>query len=79
MEESNKLVQGNYLGTLDPLPIWKENLTGHGEIIGMADTGIDHDMCFFGDSVAVPFCKTVAGTGVHSKPTLNQLIMTGIL
>ncbi len=34
----------------------KAQLFGAGQIIGVSDTGIDHDHCFFHDpSTAVPF------------------------
>eukprot|EP00961_Rhodomonas_salina_P185722 2507555-Rhodomonas_salina.1 len=35
-------------------PIWDAGLTGEGEVIGIADTGLDWDGCFFTDSVSEP-------------------------
>lgn len=48
----------------DPPLLFSKGLRGQGQIIGIADTGIDHDGCFFHDvAVPLPLCKTVAGTG----------------
>jgi subtilisin family serine protease len=45
------ITQGN--GTVDETdvsrPIWDMGITGHGEIVGVADTGLDYDSCFFSD------------------------------
>lgn len=39
-------------------PVWDRGLTGEGQIIGIGDTGIDWDMCFFNDSsVPLPINK----------------------
>ncbi|MFZ2071431.1 MAG: S8 family serine peptidase [Halobacteriota archaeon] len=32
-------------------PIWDHNLTGAGQIVGISDSGLDYDSCFFRDSV----------------------------
>ena len=45
--------------------IWDKGLRGEGQIVGVADTGLDIDMCFFRDaSRAVSMCPTDAGTGL---------------
>lgn len=43
-------------GKTDKAPMHQANLTGAGQIIGIADTGLDGDSCFFYDpDVPVPF------------------------
>jgi hypothetical protein len=43
-------------GKIDKVPIHRANLTGVGQILGIADTGLDGDSCFFSDpDVPVPF------------------------
>ena len=32
-------------------PVWAYNITGSGQIIGISDSGLDYDCCFFWDSV----------------------------
>ncbi len=32
-------------------PIWNHNITGTGQIVGISDSGLDYDSCFFWDSV----------------------------
>lgn len=37
-------------------PLWDKGLKGEGQVIGIADTGIQHDLCFFHDpNFPVPF------------------------
>jgi subtilase family serine protease len=38
----------------DDRAIWAHGLRGRGQIVGMGDSGIDHDMCFFRDPAGVP-------------------------
>lgn len=39
-------------------PLWDKGLTGNDQIIGIGDTGIDHDMCFYNDpSIPIPINK----------------------
>lgn len=46
-------------GKHNKLPLYEANLTGRGQIIGIADTGLDINSCFFHDpEVAMPFDKT---------------------
>lgn len=46
-------------GKFNKFPIYSANLTGRGQIIGIADSGLDVDSCFFHDpEVAIPFDKT---------------------
>jgi hypothetical protein len=46
-------------GKYNQLPLYEANLTGRGQIIGIADSGLDMNSCFFHDpEVAVPFDKT---------------------
>jgi len=33
----------------DTATIWNQGLTGEGQIVAIADTGIEHEMCFFSD------------------------------
>jgi subtilisin family serine protease len=56
----NQIVQSNGASTADTLTgehaIWSKGITGEGEVIAIADTGIDYDMCFFRDTQKqVPF------------------------
>jgi len=51
-------------------PIWDRGITGAGTIVGIADTGIDTDSCFFADpATAVPYCETQSSTGVIRDPS----------
>ncbi|KAJ8906680.1 hypothetical protein NDN08_003170 [Rhodosorus marinus] len=45
---------------LDNTPIWEQNVTGTNNLIGIADTGIDFDSCYFRDQ------DTVGNTTVDS-------------
>lgn len=31
------------------VPMWDQGLTGSGQIVAVADTGLDHDLCYFHD------------------------------
>jgi subtilisin family serine protease len=49
---ANIIVQGSGDFSLSPpevTPIWDRNITGAGEIVSVADTGLDFDNCFFYD------------------------------
>jgi subtilisin family serine protease len=35
-------------------PIWSHGLRGEGQVVGMGDSGVDHDMCFFFDPSGAP-------------------------
>jgi len=46
--------------------LWDKGLKGNGEIIGITDTGVDYQSCFFRDeAITLPSC---AGTGHVTKP-----------
>lgn len=70
MNASNHIIQGEnvFLGSPVPtnMPVaWKHGIRGQGEVVGIADTGIDHDGCFFNDPASrLPTCATVAGSGI---------------
>ena len=32
-------------------PVWEHNITGAGQIVGISDSGLDYDCCFFWDTV----------------------------
>lgn len=51
------MVQGGYWKSW-PRAAWSADLRGEGEIIGIGDTGLDYDNCFFRDpiQVSVPLC-----------------------
>ncbi|KAL9641608.1 hypothetical protein ABK040_013527 [Willaertia magna] len=52
---ANKLSQGSHSSNDGLSPIWDQGITGNGEVILVADTGIDWDNCFFNDpQVALP-------------------------
>lgn len=34
--------------------IWSQGVRGDGQIVGVGDTGLDHDMCFFADPAGAP-------------------------
>jgi subtilisin family serine protease len=60
---ASQIIQSDGTSTSDTLTgedaIWNQGITGQGEVIAVADTGIDYDMCFFRDTQrAVPFQKT---------------------
>lgn len=59
---ATSVVQG---GNGSYTPVWSKGLNGVGQIIGVSDTGIDTDSCFFNDDTGagVPLCPTVVGTG----------------
>jgi len=42
--------------------IWQKGILGSGQIVGLADTGIDYDNCFFHDA-AMPVPPRCTGTG----------------
>jgi subtilisin family serine protease len=49
----NEILQGDGTDILpgkSKRPLWDRGLTGKGEIIGVGDTGIDYDNCFFRDT-----------------------------
>ncbi len=49
--------------------IWAKGLRGEGEIVGIGDSGIDSDSCFFSDAnLPVPLCASKSMTG----EVLNQ-------
>ncbi len=39
----------SYSYSVDPIPVWTNGVTGDGEVIAIADTGLDADMCYFHD------------------------------
>lgn len=50
--------------------IWNRGITGQGAVVGIADTGIDTDSCFFADpATAVPYCDTQSSSGVIRDPS----------
>lgn len=52
--------------------VWQHGILGAGEIIGVADTGIDYDNCFFND-VATPIpAQCVAVPGAQSPNCINH-------
>ncbi|KAL0483599.1 hypothetical protein AKO1_011458 [Acrasis kona] len=66
---ANMIIQGDGVSFPEPTKrrkrVWDHGITGKGEIVGIGDTGIDHDMCFFYDPKSdVPF-DTVSDT--HRK------------
>lgn len=43
-------------GRAQATPLWDKGIKGEGQIVGIADTGIQHDLCYFHDpSYRVPF------------------------
>ena len=64
---SNRVAQSGSLQT----PIWDAGLRGEGEVIGMADTGLDWDGCFFFDpDEEVAFCLGMSTCPVHVSDVL---------
>lgn len=53
-------------GKVDDTPLYDAGLTGDGEIVGVSDSGIDMDHCYFADDSCDPFdqldltCRKVA-------------------
>src|SRR5437867_3157959 len=39
-------------------PIWEHGLRGEGQIVGLIDTGVDADACYFGDPRGLPPTNT---------------------
>lgn len=35
--------------------MWSRGLTGHGQVVGVGDTGIQEKSCYFDDIVPVPY------------------------
>eukprot|EP01025_Chloroclados_australasicus_P006555 TRINITY_DN12102_c1_g1_i6.p1 TRINITY_DN12102_c1_g1~~TRINITY_DN12102_c1_g1_i6.p1 ORF type:complete len:1536 (+),score=207.86 TRINITY_DN12102_c1_g1_i6:163-4770(+) len=47
---ANSIVQGGTVGlTTTHRPFWEAGLTGAGQTVGVGDTGLDYDSCFFRD------------------------------
>jgi subtilisin family serine protease len=52
--------------------VWNHGITGSGQIVGVADTGIDYDSCYFRDA-QMPTPPRCSGTGhVTTTGCINQ-------
>jgi len=52
--------------------VWQHGILGAGEIIGVADTGIDYDNCFFNDAATPSPAQCVAVPGAESPNCINH-------
>jgi subtilisin family serine protease len=52
---------------------WDAGLDGRNQIVGMGDSGIDMDSCFFSDP-ANPFAVPAAGTFEWASPTHRKVV-----
>jgi hypothetical protein len=61
LKYATSMVQGAFWKSW-PRPIWNADLLGEGEIIGIGDTGLDYDNCFFRDPNAqsIPMCTSTS-------------------
>ena len=58
------------------LPWWNHDLLGQGQIIGVSDSGLDHQSCFFrDDDVPVTFNDTVGGSVAFVSDDHRKLTM----
>lgn len=68
-------------GYSNDTPIWKMGLTGKGQLIGVGDTGIEHNSCYFFDNASVPYVRSqsdpIPVTG-HRKIAAYWKLMDGI-
>ena len=56
MNKHSSIVVQGARGPAEQHPMWERGLLGRGQIVAVADTGVDHDNCFFYDpEVEVPF------------------------
>jgi hypothetical protein len=61
LKYATSMVQGGFWKSW-PRPLWNADLLGEGEIIGIGDTGLDYDSCFFRDPNAqsIPMCTSTS-------------------
>ncbi|MET0594059.1 MAG: S8 family serine peptidase [Polyangiaceae bacterium] len=66
-------VQGHDMGQT---PIWEHGIRGEGQIVGMADTGLDANSCYFnGDKLPVTNTwSTAGGYGTLTDPTHRKIV-----
>ncbi len=48
--------------------VWNHALLGEGEVIGIADTGVDPDVCWMYDPLGLPVTSAVPATGLNRGP-----------
>lgn len=53
-------------------PIFDAGIHGEGQVVGIIDSGLDVDMCFFGDPAGLPPANVMGGTAVD--PTRRKVI-----
>lgn len=71
--QSNVVEKGEDFKDDDAHPFWDADLNGDGEIIGIGDSGIDMESCFFKDP-ANPFVKPPAGVTEWRSPTHRKVV-----
>jgi len=65
-------VQGRDMGQT---PIWAHGIRGEGQIVGMADTGLDANSCYFnGDALPVVNTWSNGAYGTLSDPTHRKIV-----
>jgi hypothetical protein len=71
-------VQGRDMGQT---PIWAHGIRGEGQIVGMADTGLDANSCYFnGDALpAVNTWSTADGYGTLTSPSHRKIVAYNFL
>lgn len=63
------------VGEFGKARLWEYGLTGRGELIGVADTGIDFDNCYFEDSANVD--ASGYPTSSHRKVPFYRRLLSG--
>jgi hypothetical protein len=53
---------GGGSGSAEQLPMWAAGLTGQGQIVGLGDSGVDVDSCYFWDPQVRSFARWVEST-----------------
>ena len=70
-------VQGRDMGQT---PIWAHGIRGEGQIVGMADTGLDANSCYFnGDALPVVNTWSNGAFGTLSDPTHRKIVAYNFL
>src|SRR5262249_37222057 len=50
-------------------PIWQHGIRGEGQVVGLIDTGVDADSCYFADTVGLPPTNTWSACGGYGTAT----------
>lgn len=72
--QNNGASDGADFSKPDAHAFWAAGLTGKGQVVGIGDSGIDMQSCFFRDP-AVPFVPPSDGTKVWSSTTHRKVVL----